>query len=108
MWVDKGFIRKVEAMAVYVDDMWKRSAGKYRQMKMSHMIADTKEELLNMAKKIGVQTKWIQKEGTYKEHFDISLAKRKSAIKEGAKEITWKQLGKACVNRKNGGVLGLG
>lgn len=55
------------------------------------MTADTTEELINMADRIGLARKWIQKHGTAKEHFDICLAKRKLAVKLGANEITWGQ-----------------
>lgn len=58
------------------------------------MIADTTDELLQMVDKIGVQRKWIQDAGTYSEHFDISLAKKKLAITNGAKEITMMELGR--------------
>lgn len=81
---------------VYVDDM----NAKYGNKIMCHMIADTKEELLDMADKIGINHVYIQKENTYQEHFDICKQKRSLAVKYGAKEITWKQLGMMCVNRK--------
>jgi hypothetical protein len=42
---------------VYVDDMYKSPMGQFGRMKMSHMIADTTEELLQMADKIGVKKK---------------------------------------------------
>lgn len=67
-------------MAVYVDD----ERIPYRRMLMCHMLADTTEELLDMADKIGVQRKWIQCPGTPKEHFDICLSKRAKAIQYGA------------------------
>lgn len=76
-------------MSVYVDDM---EAG-YGRMKMCHMIADSTEELLAMADYIGVQRKWIQNPRTYREHFDICLAKKKLAIEAGAKAITIRELG---------------
>lgn len=72
---------------VYVDDM----NVKYGRMIMCHMIADSHEELMAMADKIGVQRKWLQYPGRHKEHFDICLAKKKLALKFGAKEITWEQ-----------------
>lgn len=77
-------------MAVYVDDFDKP----YRGMKMSHMIADSREELLSMAELIGVDKKWIQKAGTHQEHFDICLSKKKLAIQNGAILITRRQLGR--------------
>jgi hypothetical protein len=65
------------------------------------MIADTREELLQMADKIGVNRKWIQSEGTYREHFDICLSKKKLAIeKYGAKPVTMMELAKIIYSRK--------
>lgn len=69
---------------VYIDDY----KAKFGTMIMCHMIADTTGELLDMCDKIGVNKKWIQHPGTYKEHFDICLSKKKKAIEFGAKEIT--------------------
>lgn len=80
-------------MTVYVDDMYKLSIGQFGRMKMSHMVADTKEELLEMADKIGVARKWIQHEGKMLEHFDICMSKRALAIRLGAKDITWREMG---------------
>lgn len=85
-------------MAVYVDDFYKTGMGLGR-MKMSHMIADTTEELLAMCDKIGVQKKWIQYAGTSREHFDIALGKRKLAIQNGAIEIGMRYLAKMTKER---------
>lgn len=71
-------------MAVYVDDMYKNPVGEFGRMKMSHLIADSTAELLEMVDKIGVQRKWIQDKGTNLEHFDIAMGKRELAIKYGA------------------------
>jgi hypothetical protein len=84
-------------MAVYVDDF----AAKFGRMIMCHMIADTQTELLEMADKIGVQRKWIQDEGTNREHFDIAISKKKLAIKFGAKEIGMRELAAMTSNRKH-------
>ena len=81
---------------VYVDNM----KAKYRGMVMCHMLADSTEELLQMADLIGVNRKWIQKAGTHLEHFDICLQKRALAVKNGAKEITWRQAGVMTMKRK--------
>lgn len=70
-------------MAVYVDDM----EASYGRMVMCHMLADSTHELLAMARKIGVDTKWIQKAGTHHEHFDIAKSKRALAVASGAIEI---------------------
>lgn len=70
-------------MAVYVDDM----RAKYGQLIMCHMMADTDQELRDMAHKIGVQQKWHQGD-----HFDICKSKRVLAVKNGAIEITQRQM----------------
>lgn len=67
--------------------------GQFGRMKMSHMVADTTAELLAMADKIGVARQWIQHKGGVHEHFDIAISKRKLAVKYGAKEISFHQLG---------------
>lgn len=83
-------------MAIYVDDM----KAKYGKMIMSHMMADTTEELLEMADIIGVSRKWIQYPNTRKEHFDICLQAKKVALKNGAKEITTKEMVKFMKNKE--------
>lgn len=74
---------------VYVDP----AVHPYRGMLMCHMIADTHEELIVMVKRIGVQVRWIQHAGTPKEHFDICKAKRTLAVKYGAVELGWAEIG---------------
>lgn len=64
----------------------------YRGMVMCHMLADTTDELLAMADQIGVQRRWLQNPGTWREHFDISQSKRRLAIRAGAVEIDRKRL----------------
>jgi len=70
-------------MPVYVDN----AQLAYGRMKMCHMIADSTEELIAMADRIGVARKWLQKAGTAHEHFDIALSKRALAVAAGAIEI---------------------
>ena len=72
----------------------------FGRMVMCHMLADTTEELLAMADKIGVPRKWIQKPGTYHEHFDICKAKRTLAVRAGAREISANELGRLLINRR--------
>lgn len=90
-------------MTVYVDNMHETKMGQFRRMRMSHMIADSTEELVEMARKIGLQPKWIQKAGTAYEHFDVSLGARRKAVAYGAKEITMRELAQMCKQRQNGG-----
>ena len=63
--------------------------GRFRNMKMSHMIADTEEELHAMADKIGLKRKWYQGD-----HYDVSYGLRQKAIEFGAKELTMRELSK--------------
>ncbi len=78
-------------MSVYVDNM----SAPFGNMVMCHMWADTDEELLAMADKIGVLRKWIQGHPTLSfgkhrnaswVHFDIAKSKRSLAVKFGAVE----------------------
>lgn len=82
-------------MSVYVDNM--RAA--YGRMIMCHMIADSTDELLSMADKIGVSRRWLQKAGTYQEHFDICLAKRAQAIQAGASEVGMVEFGRIMLSK---------
>ncbi|MBO0947320.1 DUF4031 domain-containing protein [Fibrella sp. HMF5405] len=68
-------------------------------MKMCHMIADTTDELLQMADKIGVARKWIQDVGTYNEHFDVCQTKKAKALQLGAQEVTFMELGRMLAKR---------
>jgi hypothetical protein len=82
---------------VYVDDMY----APFGRMQMCHMIADSREELLQMADRIGVARRWLQKAGTPHEHFDICMSKRKLAVHHGAKEITLVELASMCRMRRD-------
>lgn len=95
------------AMTVYVDDMYLHPVGRFGRMKMSHLIADTRDELLSMVDTIGVERKWLQKPGKPGEHFDIAQAKRLLAIAAGAVPITMRQLSCMTVRRGTEGSLGL-
>ena len=84
-------------MAVYIDNM----NAPYRRMKMCHMVADTEEELVAMARKIGVNPKWWQYKGTHKTHFDICLSMKKKALELGAIEVSMHELGFMLQDRKS-------
>lgn len=68
-------------MTVFVDDVRHR----FGNMVMCHMWADNLDELLQMADRIGVQRKWLQRppKASWR-HFDISLSKKALAIAAGA------------------------
>ena len=87
-------------MTVYVDDMFKTRMGRFRRMNMSHMIADTEEELHEMAQKIGLERRWYQGD-----HYDVALGRRKIAVRLGAVEITMRELGRMLIYRRKHGKL---
>lgn len=77
-------------MSVYVGNIeWG-----YGRMKMFHMVADSLEELNEMADKIGVQRKWIQHKdaGHIITHYDICKSKKQIAINNGAIEISDREI----------------
>lgn len=83
-------------MTCYVDDM----RAPFGRLVMCHMLADSDEELLAMADRIGVQRKWHQYPGSHRSHFDIALSKRALAVAAGAREITWRQSGQVTRRRR--------
>jgi len=65
-------------MPVYVDDMF----APFRGMLMSHLTADTVEELQNFAGKLGLKPEWFQDKRV--PHYDVAKSTRLKAIKLGA------------------------
>jgi hypothetical protein len=82
---------------VYVDDMF----APFRRMKMCHMIADSTEELMAMADAIGLERRYLQHAGTYREHFDVAQSKRALALHYGAVAITWDALAAKVVAKRD-------
>jgi uncharacterized protein DUF4031 len=72
---------------VYVDD----ANNSFGRMKMCHMVADSLEELHDMANKIGMKRSWFQNNLDHP-HYDLSKTRRNLAVQFGAKEITQKEL----------------
>lgn len=75
-------------MPVYVDSY----KAKYRGMTMCHMLADTTDELHEMAKSIGMKREWFQISRAGTAHYDIPIFRKKLAIKNGAVEISRRDL----------------
>lgn len=75
-------------MTVYVDAARIRF-GRYR---MNHMMADSTEELMEMAERLGLRAEWLQKAGQPDEHFDIASSKRQRAIRLGACPVAPEEL----------------
>ena len=68
-------------MAVYID----QSRNPYKNMVMCHMLADTPDELHEMALKIGMRLAWFQPHST--PHYDVCRMRRLRALTHGAIEI---------------------
>lgn len=83
-------------MTVYVDDMYRYPLGRFRNMKMSHMIADTEAELHAMADAIGLARKHYQGD-----HYDVSMTMRALAVSIGAKEITMRELARKAMLQRS-------
>lgn len=73
-------------MPVYVDN----GAHPYGRMKMAHMLADTMDELHEMAARVGLKREWFQNHDT--PHYDLCQSKRRLAISFGAVEIDRRQV----------------
>lgn len=70
-----------------VDDMYRHPMGRLGRMRMSHMMADTAEELHAMADRIGVARRHFQGD-----HYDVCMEKRAIAISLGAVAVTMREL----------------
>jgi len=73
---------------------------RYGRMKMSHLIADSSAELLEMADRIGVRRRWLQHAGCHTEHLDICASKRRLAIEAGAVPVSSRELGLKLVEKR--------
>lgn len=49
-----------------------------------HLYADTDQELIHFAHRIGLKARWHQKPHTSYSHFDLTPGRRKAAINAGA------------------------
>lgn len=74
-------------MPVYVDN----PRNPLGRMKMCHMIADTFDELWQIAYDLDLKEEWFQRDASFP-HFDISLSKRRQAVALGAIECTSREL----------------
>jgi hypothetical protein len=83
-------------MTVYVDNAF-AAGDRWGPWKGGgHMQADTLEELHAMADRLGLKRSWFQsKPGRpWRDHYDLTSAKRRLAIALGAIPITWREAAK--------------
>ena len=78
---------------VYVDNY----RAPFRGMRMSHLAADSVEELDEFAGRLGLSRDWRQ-DGSFV-HYDVSEGKRQQAIKMGAKSVRPTELIEILVDR---------
>ena len=74
---------------VYVDRLQRTKHNKYTAYNyyaFCHLTADSLEELLEFADKLELRGEWLQESRSGIAHFDITLNKRKLALKLGAIE----------------------
>lgn len=71
---------------VYVD----KQKNMLERMKLCHMLADSLDELHEMAERIGLKREWFQPKST--PHYDVNLERRKLALRFGAVEADRKKV----------------
>ena len=74
-------------MAVYVDSL--RDYG-WRHGPSCHLIADSVDELMEFAVRMGLKREWFQAKST--PHFDLTAEGRELALQHGAIELGQRQL----------------
>lgn len=74
-------------MTVYID----QAQNPFGRTKMCHMLADTLDELHQMADKLELKREWFQDTPGHP-HYDLSLSKRRKAIELGAVMIDNRQM----------------
>ena len=78
-------------MAVYVDDAF--VAGDWGPWTGGgHLQADTREELLAFAARLGLRRAWLQTRPGHPErdHYDLTRERRRRALELGATPETWR------------------
>lgn len=74
-------------LMVYVDDY----RAPFGRMKMSHMMADTDDELEDMARALRLKRRWKQSPHRHP-HYDVCDSKRRQAIRLGARAVSCREL----------------
>lgn len=74
-------------MSVYLDPprLWPK-VGRWVNKRWSHMIADSLDELHEMAARIGLRRSWFQGAGSMP-HYDVMEVTRQKAVAAGAIEL---------------------
>lgn len=89
-------------MTVYVDDYRRLARVGRLNARWSHLMADTTEELLTFADRLGLSPAWIQYPGDPREHFDVTGPKRALALRLGAVPIGYGEAGHLTLAKRRG------
>ena len=82
-----GNYAELELMAVYVDSIRRvKPNGRWRSDHACHLFADSLEELMSFAGRLGLGPGWIHQVPGFP-HYDLTIYKRRDAIKLGAKPV---------------------
>ncbi|HWJ11186.1 MAG TPA: DUF4031 domain-containing protein [Nocardioides sp.] len=81
-------------MTIYIDDMRLAATVGPVDGVWSHLLSDLpgeegRAELLDFARRLGLEARWIQNEGTATEHFDVTEPTRQRALALGATPIRY-------------------
>jgi hypothetical protein len=85
-------------MAVYVDEaVWQR-----RGRRFCHLVADSPEELAAFAARLGLRRAWLQSrpDRPWKDHYDLPVWARTEAIRQGARELSMREMGAHLARRR--------
>lgn len=82
-------------MSVYIDDAFidatVGSGDRRFRSRWCHLVADSTDELLQFAGRLGMDERWLQRRGEPGEHFDVPEPRRDRAVLCGAVEISWRE-----------------
>lgn len=96
-------MRKVAAMAVYVDELrnWPTVIRCFKDGSC-HMWADSLEELHTFARRLGLRRGWFQ-DHTRLKHYDLTAERRQKALQLGALEASLKAYFVGVLKSEKGG-----
>jgi len=84
---------------VYIDKLHScQPTKRWRYTRACHLFADTIEELHEFANLIGLRRGWFEDKNP--PHYDLTVNKRRAALRDGAIEITDRQVVELCRLRR--------
>jgi hypothetical protein len=81
-------------VTVYVDDFRVPARVGRLGARWSHLTADTTAELHAFAARLGLRRSWFQDVAGGRWHYDVTESKRRAAVRLGAVEVPWRELGR--------------